>query len=109
MVELKFTAQKSNGQPISGTVTAATALEGKKKIQKLVEKNRLKLADVQKKSTYLYRVRKGKEKPISGEQKAFSKKEVEEALTRLGYNVLSVNKNSLTFNENHQTTRSLHS
>lgn len=97
MVELKFTAQKSNGQPISGTVTAATALEGKKKIQKLVEKNRLKLADVQKKSTYLYRVRKGKEKPISGEQKAFSKKEVEEALTRLGYNVLSVNKKLLDF------------
>lgn len=97
MVELKFTAQKSNGQPITGTVTAATALEGKKKIQKLVEKNRLKLADVQRKSTYLYRVRKGKEKPISGEQKAFSKKEVEEALTRLGYNVLSVNKKLLDF------------
>ena len=97
MVELKFTALKSNGQPISGTITAGSSNEGKKKIQKLVEKNKLKLSDIQKKSTYLYRVRKGKEKPIRGEQKAFSKKEVEEALTRLGYSVLSVNKKLLDF------------
>jgi len=92
MVELKFTALKSNGQAITGTVMAGSSVEGKKKIQKLVEKNKLKLSDVQKKSTYLYRVRKGKEKPIRGEQKAFSKKEVEEALARLGYKVLSINR-----------------
>jgi type IV pilus assembly protein PilC len=97
MVELKFTALKPNGQAITGTVTAGSGTEGKRKIQKLVEKNKLKLNDVQKKSTYLYRVRKGKEKPIKGEQKAFSKKEVEEALTRLGYSVLSVNKKLLDF------------
>jgi type IV pilus assembly protein PilC len=97
MVELKFTALKPNGQAITGTITAGTSLEGKKKLQKLVEKNKLKLNDVQRKSTYLYRVRKGKEKPIHGEQKAFSKKEVEEALTRLGYSVLSVNKKLLDF------------
>ncbi|HEY6436936.1 MAG TPA: type II secretion system F family protein, partial [Ignavibacteriaceae bacterium] len=97
MVELKFTALKPNGQAITGTVTAGSSGEGKKKIQKLVEKNKLKLNDVQRKSTYLYRVRKGKEKPIHGEQKAYTKKEVEEALSRLGYNVLSVNKKLLDF------------
>jgi type IV pilus assembly protein PilC len=92
MVEFKFTAQKLNGQTITGTVTANNTAEGKKKIQKLAEKNKLRLSEVQKKSTYLYRVRKGKEKPLRGEQKAFSKKEVEEALARLGYKVLSINK-----------------
>ncbi|MBE0573146.1 MAG: type II secretion system F family protein [Ignavibacteriaceae bacterium] len=97
MVEYKFTAQKLNGQTITGTVTANTTAEGKKKIQKLAEKNKLKLSEVQKKSTYLYRVRKGKEKPVRGEQKAFSKKEVEEALARLGYKVLSINKKLLDF------------
>jgi len=97
MVELKFTAVKSNGQAITGTVTAGSSSEGKKKIQKLVEKNKLKISEVQKKSTYLYRVRKGKEKPINGEQKAFTKKEVEEALVRLGYQVLSVNKKLFDF------------
>jgi type IV pilus assembly protein PilC len=95
MVELKFTALKPNGQAITGTVTAGSGTEGKRKIQKLVEKNKLKLNDVQKKSTYLYRVRRGKDKPIRGEQKAYTKKEVEEALARLGYNVLSVNKKLL--------------
>ena len=97
MVELKFTALKPNGQAITGTVTANSAGDGKRKIQRLVEKNKLKLSDVQKKSTFLYRVRKGKDKPIRGEQKAYTKKEVEEALARLGYSVLSVNKKLLDF------------
>ena len=97
MVELKFTALKPNGQAITGTVTADSSGDGKKKIQRLVEKNKLKLNDIQRKSTYLYRVRKGKDKPIRGEQKAYTKKEVEEALARLGYNVLSVNKKLLDF------------
>ena len=97
MVEYKFTAQKLNGQTITGTVTANNSAEGKKKIQKLAEKNKLKLSDVQKKSTYLYRVRKGKEKPVRGEQKAFSKKEVEEALARLGYKVLSINRKLIDY------------
>ncbi|MFI5236874.1 MAG: type II secretion system F family protein [Ignavibacteriales bacterium] len=92
MVEFKFTAQKSNGQTITGTVTANTNTECKKKIQKLAEKNQLKLSEIQKKATYIYKVRKGKEKPVRGEQKAFSKKEVEDALARLGYKVLSINR-----------------
>lgn len=97
MVEFKFTAQRLNGQNISGTLSAISTSEGKKKIQRLAEKNKLKLQTVQKKSTFLYRVRKGNEKPIRGEQKAFSKGEVEEALSRLGYKVLSVNKKLIDF------------
>ena len=90
MVEFKFTAQKLNGQTISGTLSAVSVAEGKKKIQNLAEKNKLKVSAIQKKSTYFYRVRKGKDKPIKGEQKAFSKKEVEDALARLGFKVLSI-------------------
>jgi type IV pilus assembly protein PilC len=97
MVEFKFTAQRVNGQNISGTLSAVSASVGKKKIQRLAEKNKLKIKTIQKKSTYLYRVRKGDEKPIRGEQKAYSKKEVEEALSRLGYKVLSVNPKLLDF------------
>ena len=97
MVEFKFTAQKLNGQTITGTVTANNAAEGKKKIQKLAEKNKLKLSEIQRKSTYLYKARKGKEKPLRGEQKAFSRKEVEDALTRLGYKVVSINRKLLDF------------
>ncbi len=97
MVEYKFNAQKLNGQSISGTLTADTSSDGKKKIQRLAEKNQLKLVTVEKKSTFLYKAQKGNDKPIRGEQKAFNKKEVEEALGRLGYKVVSVNKKLLDF------------
>ncbi len=33
MVEFKFTAQRLNGQNISGTLSAVSASDGKKKIQ----------------------------------------------------------------------------
>ncbi len=104
MVEFKFTAQRLNGQNISGTLSAVSASVGKKKIQRLAEKNKLKINTIQKRSTYLYRVRKGDEKPIRGEQKAFSKREVEEALSRLGYKVLSVNKKLLDYQRKPPTT-----
>jgi len=97
MVEFKFTAQRANGQNISGTLSAVSVSDGKKKIQKLAAKNKLKISTVEKKSTYLYRVRKGNEKPIKGEQKAFSKGEVTDALSRLGYKVLSVRAKLLDF------------
>ncbi|RKZ00485.1 MAG: type II secretion system F family protein [Ignavibacteriae bacterium] len=97
MVEFKFTAQKLNGQTITGTLAAISVGEGKKKIQRLAEKNKLKVSTIQKKSTYLYRVKKGKDKPIRGEQKAFSKKEVEDALARLGFKVISINRKLLDF------------
>ncbi len=97
MVEFKFTAQRLNGQNINGTLSTISVSEAKKKVQRLADKNKLKIITTQKKSTYLYRVRKGAEKPIRGEQKAFSKREVEEALSRLGYKVLSVNKKLFDF------------
>jgi type IV pilus assembly protein PilC len=97
MVEYKFNAQKLNGQSISGTLTADSSADGKKKIQRLAEKNQLKLITVEKKSTFLYKAQKGNEKPIRGEQKAFNKKEVEDALARLGYKVVSVNKKLLDY------------
>ncbi len=97
MVEYKFTAQKLNGQSITGTLAAITTREGKDKIHKLAEKNQVKILSVEKKSTFLYKAQKGNDKPIRGEQKAFNKKEVEDAITRLGFKVLSVNKKLLDF------------
>ena len=97
MVEFKFTAQKVNGQILNGSISAETVKDAKRKIYRLAEKNQLKIKKIDKKITYLYRVRRGKEKPISGEQKAYSKKEVEDALTRMGFEVISVNKKLLDF------------
>jgi len=98
MIELRFNAIKPNGQAISGTMTTPTFADGKKKIKTLAEKNQLKIKSIEKKSTFLYKVRRGNEKPITGEQRAFTKAEVTSALHKLGYQVLSVNKKLLDFN-----------
>ncbi len=98
MIELRFSAEKPNGQVISGSLTSETIREGKKKIYKLAEKNQLKVKNIEKKSAYLYKIRKGNEKPVVGEQKAFTKAEVVAALNKLGYNVISVNKKLFDFN-----------
>ncbi len=97
MIEVKFTAQKQDGQAISGSLSVASYGEGKKKIQRLAEKNQLKINVIERKVTYLYKARKGTDKPIRGEQKAYSKKEVEDALTRMGYKALSVNRKLIDF------------
>jgi type IV pilus assembly protein PilC len=98
MIELRFSAEKQNGQLLSGSLTSESVREGKKKIHKLAEKNQLRIKTIERKSTFLYKIRKGHEKPVVGEQKAFTKAEVVTALNKLGYNVVSVNKKLLDFN-----------
>ncbi len=98
MIELRFKATKPNGQSIVGTLSAPNMNVGKKKIQKLVEQHGLKTETIEKKSTFLYKAQKGDNKPIKGEQKAYTKEEVTTALTKLGYRVISVNKKLFEFN-----------
>jgi type IV pilus assembly protein PilC len=98
MVELRFNAIKPNGQVISGTVNAASNSEGKAKINAMVQKHGLTLKSIEKKSTFIFKIKKGNEKPTTGEQRAFNKEEVEKALQKLGYTVISVNKKLLDFN-----------
>ena len=98
MIELRFNAIKANGQAIVGTISAPTVGDGKKKINELVSKHGLKTKSIEKKATYLYKVKRGDEKPFTGEQKAFNKQEVNQALTKLGYKVVSVNRKLFEFN-----------
>jgi len=98
MVEVKFVAQKSNGQILTGSLTEPSYGDAKKKIQKLAVKNQLKIQSIQKKVGFLYKVKRGREKPLTGEQRAFTKEEVISALRRLGYEVVSVNRKYLEFN-----------
>lgn len=98
MIEVRFTALKPNGKPIGGTLSVPSTKDAKAKINKLVQKHNLKLKKIEKKSSFVYKVRKGSDKPVSGEQKAFNKDEVKNALTKLGYKVISVNRKLLDFN-----------
>ena len=92
MIELKFSAEKLDGQVVGGVIAADSVSSAKQKANLIAVQNNFRLKSLEKKSTYLYKVRRGNEKPITGEQKAFNKKEVYEALSLLGYQVISVNK-----------------
>jgi type IV pilus assembly protein PilC len=97
MVECRFSAENINGKIISGSITADSIRDARKKINDLASKNQLKVTKVEKKSGFLYKASKGDGKPVKGEQKAFSKAEVVDALSRLGYKNISVNKVLLDF------------
>ncbi|HZW38585.1 MAG TPA: type II secretion system F family protein [Ignavibacteriaceae bacterium] len=92
MIELKFTAEKLDGQFVGGIIAADTISSAKHKANLIAVENNFKIKTFQRKSTYTYKVRRGKEKPLTGEQKAFDRQEVVEALTLLGYDIVSVNK-----------------
>lgn len=98
MIEVRFNALRPNGQTVSGTFSEPTFKDAKQKINKLAEKHQLKIHSIEKKNSYLYKIKRGSEKPITGEQRAFSKEEVVNALRKLGYEVVSVNRKFLDFN-----------
>ena len=56
-----------------------------------------------KKVAYIYKIKRGREKPIHGEQRAYTKDEVVNALRKLGYEVISVNRKLIEFNFNPPT------
>jgi type IV pilus assembly protein PilC len=92
MIELKFTAEKLDGQVIGGVIAADTFSTAKQKAGLIAIQNNFRIKSLEKKCSFAYKVRRGMEKPVKGEQKAFNKQEVIEALTLLGYQIISVNK-----------------
>ncbi len=92
MAEFRFQGVVPSGKTIQGTITAKNASEAKVKIQNLAKGKQFRLAKLDKRVTFVYKVQKGNNKPIEGEQKAYSKSEVDQALTGMGYKVLYLRK-----------------
>ena len=76
MIELKFTAEKLDGQVVGGVIAADSISSAKQKANLIAVQNNLKINKFERKRTFVYKVRRGTEKPIIGEQKAFNKEEV---------------------------------
>ncbi len=90
MPDFRFTGISNAGRQVQGVITADTSSEAKKKIKKMATQHRVKINKIQKRKTYIYKISKNGEKPVSGEQKAFNKQEVHQALTKLGYKVVKI-------------------
>lgn len=98
MVEIKFTAEKLSGEMIGSVVAAESFSSAKEKAQLIASQNNLRITSYEKKTVFIYKVKKMNDKIITGEMNAFNKQEVIEALTKLGYQVISTNKKLINFN-----------
>ncbi len=99
MVEVKFSAQKLDGQMITGVLSNNSYLELRKQIKEIGQKNNYKIKKIERKSTFRYKVKSRNkfEKPIVGYQRAFNREEVAEAFRLLGYEIISIRRQLFEF------------
>ena len=97
MPEFRIEGVTPAGKPVQGVLEADSQRGAKAKAAQLAQQRNFKLLHIIPRSTWLYKVQKGTEKPIMGEQKAFSKGEVQEALQKMGYRVIRVQRRLLDF------------
>lgn len=98
MAEFRFSGLSAAGQPVQGTVFAPNKRTAQKKIASLADRHKFTLNDLEQRAFYRYKVKHPSGKVVSGEQKAFSSEEIEAALSRMGMEVLSVQKRLLNVN-----------
>jgi type IV pilus assembly protein PilC len=95
MAEFRIEGVTSAGKPVQGVLEAESPRAAKQKAEQMAEQRKFKLLHVVARSTWVYKVQRGTEKPITGEQKAFTKGEVQEALQKMGYRVIRVQRRFL--------------
>ncbi|MDL1891378.1 type II secretion system F family protein [Sphingobacteriales bacterium CHB3] len=97
MPEFRIEGVTADGKPLQGVFEADSLKAAKQKAAVMASQRKFKLLNVVPRATWVYRVQRGTEKPVSGEQKAFTKGEVEEALQKMGYRVIRVQKRLFDF------------
>ncbi len=97
MSEFRVEGLSTGGKAIQGIIDAENGRVAKQKAQQMAAQRKFKLMRVLPRATFLYKVQRGGEKPILGEQKAFTKEEVQDALSKMGFRVISVRKKFLIF------------
>jgi type IV pilus assembly protein PilC len=97
MPEFRVDILTLSGKTSQTILEADNLRAAKRKAEAMAVQRKVKVLKVLPRATYLYRVQRGTEKPIDGEQKAYSKEEVQDALSKMGYKVIKVNKKLLDF------------
>ncbi|HAV24384.1 MAG: type II secretion system protein [Ignavibacteria bacterium GWA2_55_11] len=90
MAEFRIDGLSPSGKVITGVISAENKKLAKHKAEEMARERKFKVTGVHERVTFLYRVQKGKEKPLDGEQKAFTDAEVRIALEKMGYKVMYV-------------------
>jgi type IV pilus assembly protein PilC len=96
MGEFRVDGVTLSGKQISGVITADNKKSAKQRAEEMAREKKFKVTGLHERVNWIYRVKKGAEKPLDGEQKAFTKDEVKQALQKMGFQVVYVRK-KLTF------------
>lgn len=97
MPEFRIEGVTAGGKPVQGILEADSARGARQKAAVLGQQRNFKVLHVVPRSNWVYKVQRGTEKPVVGEQRAFTKGEVQEALQRMGYRVIRVQRRLFDF------------
>jgi type IV pilus assembly protein PilC len=92
MPEYRIDGVTLSGKAVSGSITADNRGIAKSKAGELARDKKFKVTGIHERVPFIYRVQKGSDKPIDGEQKAFTPAEVRVALEKMGFRVVYVRK-----------------
>jgi type IV pilus assembly protein PilC len=90
MPTFRYQGLALSGRIMQGVISAQGRQEAKKRAGEIAAQRRFRLQTLEKKTTFLYKVQRGGEAALVGQQKAFSATDVQRALEKMGYNVLSI-------------------
>lgn len=97
MPEFRYIGLSLAGKPVQGIVWAENRWDVRKKLEEIIKEHRINVNKIEKKATFIYKVRKGNDVPIVGEQRAFSRAEVQRALLNMGYQIISIKRKWIDF------------
>lgn len=97
MPEFRIEGVTADGKPLQGVLEAESFKVAKNKAGQMALQRKFKLLHVVPRATWVYKVQRGTEKAVTGEQKAFTKGEVEDALQKMGYRVIRVQKRLINY------------
>lgn len=92
MPEFRFQAINPQGKLVQSEFEAPNKKTAISRVEKLAKARKLAIRSIDTKTVFIYRVRKNGKAVIEGEQEAYSKEELERALTKMGYKVERITK-----------------
>jgi type IV pilus assembly protein PilC len=95
MPEFRVEAVLTSGKVVRGTISADSPKDAKERARKLAKEQRFDGIRVRGRTNFLYKVKQADGKAITGEQRAYAKDEVRDALLKMGYHVVYVRKKLL--------------
>jgi len=83
--EYRYQGRTASGKTAQGVVQASNSFQAKKMINEIAEKHQLNVISIAPKKTFLYTISTSGGNVIKGRQEAYTKQEVAQALSNIGY------------------------